>query len=76
MKIDIDLILEHGRVFDFKRRAPMIDLRRIVRDLFDELSAAHIDYTLVGCVALLAYVAGRNTQDIDLIINPDDIARM
>jgi hypothetical protein len=48
----------------------MDNLRSVVRGLFAELNAASIDYVLVGGVALLTYVAGRNTQDIDLIVDP------
>jgi hypothetical protein len=38
-----------------------------VRSVFAALHAAPINYLLVGGVARLNYVEGRNTQDIDLI---------
>jgi hypothetical protein len=39
-----------------------------VRDLFALLEERRIEYVLVGGVALLSYVEGRNTEDIDLIM--------
>ena len=39
-----------------------------VEQLFTLLDTRKIDYVLVGGIALLTYVEGRNTQDIDLIM--------
>lgn len=39
-----------------------------VEQLFDLLEERKVDYVLVGGIALLTYVKGRNTQDIDLIM--------
>lgn len=39
-----------------------------VQQLFDVLDERKADYVLVGGIALLTYVEGRNTQDIDLIM--------
>ena len=39
-----------------------------VEDLFDLLGRRRVAYVLVGGIALLQYVAGRNTEDIDLIV--------
>jgi hypothetical protein len=39
-----------------------------VDDLFSLLEQRKIDYLLVGGIALLKYVEGRNTDDIDLIM--------
>ena len=39
-----------------------------VEQLFNLLDARKTDYVLVGGIALLIYVEGRNTQDIDLIM--------
>lgn len=39
-----------------------------VEELFNLLDARKTDYVLVGGIALLTYVEGRNTQDIDLIM--------
>jgi hypothetical protein len=39
-----------------------------VQDLFAVLEERKIEYVLVGGIALLHYVEGRNTQDIDLLM--------
>lgn len=39
-----------------------------VEELFNLLDSRQTDYVLVGGIALLTYVEGRNTQDIDLIM--------
>ena len=39
-----------------------------VQDLFSVLEQRKIDYVLVGGIALLHYVEGRNTQDLDLLM--------
>jgi hypothetical protein len=39
-----------------------------VARFFSLLSERHIEYVLVGGIALLQYVEGRNTEDIDLIM--------
>ena len=39
-----------------------------VQDLFSVLELRKIDYVLVGGIALLHYVEGRNTQDLDLLM--------
>lgn len=41
--------------------------------LSDALADRKINYLLVGGVALLSYVEGRNTQDIDLILARSDL---
>jgi hypothetical protein len=80
MELAIDAILMHAAVFNprLDPRLDMVheDLRSALHALFDDLDRLAIDYLLVGGVALLSYVKGRNTQDIDLIIDPQDVARM
>lgn len=39
-----------------------------VQDLFAVLEERKIDYVLVGGIAILHYVEGRNTQDLDLLM--------
>lgn len=39
-----------------------------VEQLFNLLESRKVDYVLVGGIALLTYVEGRNTQDIDLLM--------
>ncbi|HKY35838.1 MAG TPA: hypothetical protein VJN18_07865 [Polyangiaceae bacterium] len=76
MNLPIADILTHARVFNPRSTMVDADLRSALHALFDELEAKPIDYLLVGGVALLSYVTGRNTQDIDLIIDPEDAKRM
>jgi hypothetical protein len=45
------------------------DLIQGVERLFRLLAERQIDYLLVGGIALLSYIEGRNTQDIDLILS-------
>jgi hypothetical protein len=47
-----------------------------VGELFRLLDDRAIGYVLVGGIAMLQYVEGRNTRDIDLIMSPADLARM
>lgn len=54
-------------VGDFTLTNPDSVLQTVQR-LFTLLEERQIDYVLVGDVALLRYVEGRNTQDIDLIM--------
>ena len=76
MHLPIDDIIENGQAFNLRRKMPMHDIRATVRALFEDLHAARIDYVLVGGVALLSYVEGRNTQDIDLIVDPKQLQRL
>lgn len=70
--LDIGQIVRKARVFNLRRQAeqPMneSELLHAVDDLFRLLDERKIDYVLVGGIALLQYVDGRNTEDIDLII--------
>jgi predicted nucleotidyltransferase len=47
-----------------------------VQDLFNVLEQRKIDYVLVGGIALLHYVEGRNTQDIDLIMSLSSVEKL
>jgi hypothetical protein len=51
-------------------------LPEAVARLFELLDERRIEYVLVGGIALLAYVEGRNTEDVDLIIAAADLDRM
>ena len=51
-------------------------LLQAVYSLFHLLEQRHVSYVLVGGVALLHYVEGRNTQDIDLIMTVDDLENL
>jgi hypothetical protein len=47
-----------------------------VQQLFNLLDQRKADYVLVGGIALLTYVEGRNTQDIDLIMALPSLAKI
>ena len=47
-----------------------------VERLFNLLDERRSDYVLVGGIALLTYVEGRNTQDIDLIMALPSLAKI
>lgn len=44
-----------------------------VDHLFETLNNSRVPYLLVGGIAMLIYVEGRNTQDIDLIMRRSDL---
>lgn len=79
--VDIGAIIGHGIVFD-PRRGPGIhtmdfdDLLASIPKLFDLLDERGVEYVLVGGIAMRVHVAGRNTQDIDLIVPLDALARL
>ncbi len=47
-----------------------------VRRLFALLATREIEYVLVGGIALLYYVEGRNTQDLDLVLAAQDLEKL
>ncbi len=47
-----------------------------VGQLFDLLDSRRVDYVLVGGIALLTYVEGRNTEDIDLIMASPSLEKL
>ncbi|MEL6470119.1 MAG: hypothetical protein AAFQ74_10355 [Cyanobacteria bacterium J06623_4] len=51
------------------------NLTAIIDRLFKLLEERQVDYLLVGGVALLSYVDGRNTQDIDFIFSRKSLER-
>ena len=80
--VDIGEVIVHGVMFDPKNvevwRSVDIaqNIYRSVPRLFELLDERSIDYVLVGGIAMLAYVEGRNTQDIDLIVDAADLAKL
>jgi hypothetical protein len=68
----IGSVLRNAVAFNFKNSLEVImkadSLLAQVEKLFDLLDSRKTDYVLAGGVALLTYVEGRNTQDIDLIM--------
>jgi len=69
---EIGNVLRNAVTFNLKNPLEVImnadSLLTQVEQLFDLLAARKLDYVLVGGIALLTYVDGRNTQDIDLIM--------
>lgn len=47
-----------------------------IEQLFNLLDTRKIDYVLVGGIAFLTYVEGRNTQDIDLIMTLPSLEKL
>lgn len=47
-----------------------------VQRLLAMLRDRQVAYMLVGGIAVLSYVSGRNTEDVDLIISPEDLRRL
>jgi|WetSurMetagenome_2_1015567.scaffolds.fasta_scaffold57200_3 hypothetical protein len=47
-----------------------------VQDFFAVLEQRKIDYVLVGGVAILHYVEGRNTQDLDLLMSLSSLEKL
>ena len=70
--LQIGGILRNAVTFNFKNSSEVImnadSLLAQVEQLFNLLESRKADYVLVGGIALLTYVEGRNTQDIDLIM--------
>lgn len=70
--VQIGNVIRNAVVFDVKNwRGDMLHSDSIVQsvqDVFALLEQRKIDYALVGGIALLHYVEGRNTQDIDLLM--------
>lgn len=78
--LQIGEIIRHALVFDLKNATPSVmiadSLTQIVQKLFDLLEERGTLYVLVGGIALLTYVEGRNTQDIDLLMPLDALKNL
>jgi hypothetical protein len=77
---EIGSVLRNAVLFNFKNSPEALmnadSLLAQVRQLFDLLDERRTDYVLVGGIALLTYVEGRNTQDIDLIMALPSLAKI
>ncbi len=79
--VNIGEVIIQGVVFDPKNgeRLRTMDLNKLLQSiprLFDLLEERQIEYVLVGGIAMLVYVEGRNTQDIDLIVARKDLEKL
>jgi hypothetical protein len=70
--VQIGNVIRNAVAFDIKNwpggSMNSDSLIQSVQDLFTVLEQRKIDYVLVGGIALLHYVEGRNTQDLDLLM--------
>jgi len=77
---EIGTVLRNAAVFNFRNPSEAImnadSLLAQVERLFHLLDERRLDYVLVGGIALLTYVEGRNTQDIDLIMALPSLAKI
>ena len=78
--VHIGHVVRNARVFNAQRwqGAPytMDELLKTVDDLFALLDQRKMKYTLVGGIAILQYIQGRNTEDIDVIINTTALKKL
>ncbi|HWQ31408.1 MAG TPA: hypothetical protein VNQ79_00885 [Blastocatellia bacterium] len=78
--IHIGNVIRNALVFNFRNSlggAVMTDnLFQSVARLFALLDERQTEYLLVGGIALLQYIEGRNTQDIDLIMAVSSLERL
>jgi hypothetical protein len=75
--LPIGQIVRNARLFNFRRPAMFADeITQVVADLFSLFQDRQIDYLLVGGIALLSYVEGRNTEAIDVILAASDLGRL
>jgi hypothetical protein len=79
-KIQIGQVIRNAIVFNFKndgnKSVNTDKLLELVAQLFALLKERRIDYMLVGGVAMLQYIEGRNTEDLDLIIALPSLAKL
>lgn len=85
----IGTTVKNAVVFDFKNWRDAVNADRVrtvtmhgdalpqtVTQLFTLLQEREINYLLVGGIALLFYIEGRNTEDIDLIVAVSELSRL
>jgi hypothetical protein len=53
-----------------------VDFFQELKNLTDSLAAGQVDYALCGGVALAIHGVPRATQDIDLLVRPEDLERL
>src|SRR4051812_26865039 len=47
-----------------------------LHELFSTLASRSVPYLLVGGIALLKYIEGRNTDDVDLLLSLESLAKV
>lgn len=77
---EIGKVIRNAVVFNIKNwTGGMMNsdsLIQSVQDLFAVLEQRRINYVLVGGIALLHYVEGRNTQDLDLLMPSSSLKKL
>ena len=78
--VHIGQVVRNAVVFNFKNwqgtSLNTDSLLQTVSRLFSLLHERQVEYVLVGGVALLQYVEGRNTEDIDLIVAAPSLGQL
>jgi hypothetical protein len=77
--VHIGQVIRNAVAFDFKNLEPGVNgdaLLEAVNRMFALLEERRVDYLLVGGIAMLRYVEGRNTEDVDLIMTVSDLDRL
>lgn len=73
-------VIQNAVAFNFRNSGEEImnaeSLPESVERLFSLLYEREIEYLLVGGVAMLGYVEGRNTEDIDVILAASDLEKL
>jgi hypothetical protein len=76
----IGSVLRNAVIFNFKNSPEVLmnadSLLAQVEQLFKLLESRKVDYVLVGGIALLTYIEGRNTQDIDVIMALSSLSKL
>lgn len=77
--LSIGQVVREALVFNFKQLVNQMNtdsLLQSVSRLFTLLQVRNIEYVLVGGIAMLQYVEGRNTKDIDLIMALESLQQL
>lgn len=79
--IHVGEVIRNAVLFNFENRdgddiVNADSLFEDVEQLFALLHEREVDYLLVGGVAMLRYVEGRNTEDVDLIFAVSDLEKL
>ncbi len=76
-KVSIGRVIREANFFDPKKWGKtgitVASIPLVLTTLFELFEERKISYVLVGGIAMLSYVHGRNTSDLDLIIALSDL---
>ncbi len=78
--VDIGNVIRNAVTFNPRNwEGPLMESESLfaaVGRLFALLDERKVGYVLVGGIAMLTYIEGRNTQDIDLIMAPSELKKV